>query len=88
MEYLRVRDRHVVAVIEAGSFSNAAEHPHVTQSTVSAEFGFESDLMQGLFDGRPDIGVMYTPQSRPGMVVEKLLTVACPRVRDPGCDST
>lgn len=153
--------RTFLAVIEAGSFSNAAEHLHVTQSTVSArlrtletflgttlfvrnksgtsltpagrqfqrhalllirtveqarhdvgvprgyranitlggrfglwedlllrwlgvmrrtlpdvsvraEIGFESDLMQGLIDGRLDIGVMYTPQSRPGMVVEKL----------------
>ena len=40
--------------------------------SVRAEIGFESDLMQGLIDGRLDIGVMYTPQSRPGMVVEKL----------------
>lgn len=41
--------------------------------SVRAEIGFESDLMQGLVDGRLDIGVMYTPQSRPGLTVEKLL---------------
>lgn len=37
------------------------------------EIGFESDLMQGLVEGRLDIGVMYTPQSRPGLKVEPLL---------------
>lgn len=37
-----------------------------------AEIGFEPDLMQGLVDGRLDVGVMYTPQSRPGLVVERL----------------
>ena len=35
--------------------------------------GFEDDLMQGLIDGNIDIGVMYTPQSRPGLRVEPLL---------------
>jgi DNA-binding transcriptional LysR family regulator len=40
---------------------------------VRAEIGFEEDLMQGLVEGRLDIGVMYTPQSRPGLVVERLL---------------
>ena len=29
--------------------------------------------MQGLVEGRLDIGVMYTPQSRPGLRVEQLL---------------
>ena len=29
--------------------------------------------MQRLAEGRIDMGVMYTPQSRPGLVVEKLL---------------
>jgi DNA-binding transcriptional LysR family regulator len=38
-----------------------------------AEIGFEADLMQGLVEGRLDIGVMYTPQSRPGLKVEQLL---------------
>lgn len=40
---------------------------------VRAEIGFEEDLMLGLVDGRIDIGVMYTPQSRPGLSVEPLL---------------
>jgi len=41
--------------------------------SVRAEIGFEDDLMQGLVEGRVDIGVMYTPQSRPGLTVERLL---------------
>jgi hypothetical protein len=40
---------------------------------VRAEIGFEEDLMQGLVEGRIDIGVMYTTQSRPGLIVERLL---------------
>lgn len=40
--------------------------------SVRAEIGFEDDLMQGLVEGRLDIGVMYTPQSRPGLKVEQL----------------
>lgn len=40
---------------------------------VRIEIGFEPDLMQGLVEGRLDIGVMYTPQSRPGLKVEPLL---------------
>ena len=40
---------------------------------VRAEIGLEADLMQGLVEGRLDIGVMYTPQSRPGLKVEPLL---------------
>lgn len=39
-----------------------------------AEVGFEPDLMQGLIDGRLDIGLMYTPQNRPGLRVEHLFT--------------
>jgi DNA-binding transcriptional LysR family regulator len=35
-----------------------------------AEIGFEADLMQGLIDGRIEIGAMYTPQARPGLIVE------------------
>ncbi|MCY1355588.1 LysR substrate binding domain protein [compost metagenome] len=34
---------------------------------------FEDELIQGLVEGRTNIGVMYTPQSRPGLVVEPLL---------------
>jgi DNA-binding transcriptional LysR family regulator len=38
-----------------------------------AEIGLEEELMLGLVEGRVDIGVMYTPQSRPGLSVEQLL---------------
>jgi DNA-binding transcriptional LysR family regulator len=41
--------------------------------SVRAEIGFEEDLMHGLVEGRIDLGVMYTPQSRPGLIVERLL---------------
>jgi len=41
--------------------------------SVRAEIGFEADLMHGLVEGRLDIGVMYTPQSRPALKVEPLL---------------
>src|SRR3546814_1109765 len=40
--------------------------------SVRAEIGLEADLMPGLVEGRLDIGVMYTPQSRPGLKVEPL----------------
>lgn len=40
---------------------------------VRALIGFEADLMEGLAEGRTDIGVMYTPQARPGLTVERLL---------------
>ena len=36
------------------------------------EIGFEADIMQGLIEGTVDIGVMYTPTSRSGLVVEAL----------------
>ena len=36
------------------------------------EIGFEADIMQGLIEGTTDIGVMYTPTSRAGLVVEPL----------------
>jgi DNA-binding transcriptional LysR family regulator len=39
---------------------------------VRALVGFEEDLMQALIEGRADIGVMYTPQARPGLRVEML----------------
>lgn len=35
--------------------------------------GFEEGLMQQLVDGSVDLGIMYTPQSRPGLSVEALL---------------
>lgn len=40
--------------------------------SVRAEIGLEAEIMQGLVEGRVDIGVMYTPQSRPGLRVERL----------------
>lgn len=36
------------------------------------EIGFEADIMQGLIEGTVDVGVMYTPTSRPGLTVEAL----------------
>ena len=35
---------------------------------VRALIGFESDLMDALLEGRADVGVMYTPQARPGRI--------------------
>jgi DNA-binding transcriptional LysR family regulator len=60
---------------------------------VRALIGFEEELMQALIEGRANIGVMYTPQSRPGLTVELLLeeqlvmvsTRAEPQ-REPGTD--
>jgi DNA-binding transcriptional LysR family regulator len=40
--------------------------------SIRVESGLEPELMQGLIEGRIDIGVMYTPQSRPGLKVEHL----------------
>ncbi len=37
-----------------------------------AQMGFSDSLMQGLIDGVLDLGVMYTPQGRPGFQVEML----------------
>ena len=48
-----------------------AQAPDVS---LRAVIGFEADLMQGLVEGHLDIAVMYTPQSRPGLKVEPLLT--------------
>lgn len=36
------------------------------------EVGFEGGIMQGLVQGTVDIGVMYTPESRPGLGIERL----------------
>ena len=44
-------------------------HPEIS---IRAESALEPELMQGLVEGRIDIGVMYTPQSRPGLKVEQL----------------
>ncbi|VIO67479.1 LysR family transcriptional regulator [Bradyrhizobium ivorense] len=40
--------------------------------SIRAESALEPELMQGLVEGRIDVGVMYTPQSRPGLKVEHL----------------
>jgi len=40
---------------------------------VRAMIGFEEDLMQALVEGRVNIGIMYTPQARPGLSIELLL---------------
>ncbi len=39
---------------------------------IRIESGLEPEIMRGLVEGRIDIGVLYTPQSRPGLKVEKL----------------
>lgn len=44
-------------------------HPSIA---IRAESGLEPEIMSGLIEGRLDIGVMYAPQSRPGLKVEKL----------------
>lgn len=51
------------------------------------EIGFEADIMQGLIEGTVDIGAMYTPVTRPGLVIERLfdetlLLVASPRASE------
>lgn len=40
---------------------------------IRAEVGLSDGLMRQLAEGLLDIGVMYSPQSRPGLVTEKLL---------------
>lgn len=40
--------------------------------SISSEIGFEEDLMRRLIEGTLDIGLMYTPQHSPGLVVEHL----------------
>jgi DNA-binding transcriptional LysR family regulator len=46
-----------------------ASNPEIS---IRAESALEPELMHGLIEGRIDIGVMYTPQSRPGLKVEQL----------------
>jgi DNA-binding transcriptional LysR family regulator len=46
-----------------------ASNPEIS---IRAESALEPEIMQGLVEGRIDIGVMYTPQSRPGLKVEQL----------------
>lgn len=47
-----------------------ADHPSVSYR---AEIGFEPELMQGLVDGRIDIGIMFTPQRRPNLKLSAFL---------------
>ena len=44
----------------------------VPDVSLRLELGFEEGIMQGLVQGTVDIGVMYTPESRPGLSVEHL----------------
>ena len=47
---------------------------HRSNPTISIriESGLEPEIMQGLIEGRLDIGVMYTPQIRPGLQIQQL----------------
>src|SRR5689334_21640914 len=65
----------------------------VPDVAVRALIGFEEELMQRLIEGRANIGVMYTPQARPGLTVELLLEEQLVMVstrdepqREPGSD--
>ncbi len=40
--------------------------------SIRSEIGFEDDLMRRLIEGTLDIGLMYTPNHAPGLVVEHL----------------
>jgi DNA-binding transcriptional LysR family regulator len=44
-------------------------HPDIS---LRLDVGFEEGIMQGLVQGTVDIGVMYTPESRPGLGIEPL----------------
>lgn len=44
----------------------------VPDVSLRLELGFEEGIMHGLVQGIIDIGVLYTPESRPGLVVEHL----------------
>lgn len=44
----------------------------VPDVSLRLELGFEDAIMQGLVQGTIDIGVMYTPERRPGLAVEHL----------------
>jgi LysR family transcriptional regulator, flagellar master operon regulator len=50
----------------------AALRSHAPHVAVRAEVGFEESLMQALIEGRLDLGVMYTPEHRPGLTVQRL----------------
>ena len=39
---------------------------------IRGEIGFEEDLMRGLIEGTLDVGLMYSPNHSPGLIVEHL----------------
>lgn len=45
-------------------------------TSLRMEIGFEEDIMQGLIQGTVDIGLMYTPENRPGLGIERLFDEA------------
>jgi len=47
-------------------------HQSSPSIAIRAESGLDAEIMRALIEGRIDIGVLYTPQSRPGLKVEKL----------------
>lgn len=51
---------------------------------IRAEVGVSDGLMRQLAEGLLDIGVMYSPQSRPGVTIEKLLEERLVMVATPG----
>ena len=44
----------------------------LTDVALRCEIGFEEDLMRRLVEGTLDVGIMYTPNQSPGLVVEQL----------------
>lgn len=46
-----------------------ATHPDIS---LQLEVGFEEDIMQALLQGIVDVGVLYTPETRPGLGIERL----------------
>ena len=46
-----------------------ATHPDIS---LRLEIGFEEDIMQGVIQGSVDVGVLYTPENRPGLGIERL----------------
>ena len=46
----------------------------VPDVAIRAEVGLSDGLMRQLMDGTIDIAIMYTPQSRPGFVIEELMS--------------
>lgn len=46
-----------------------ASHPDIS---LRLEAGFEEDIMQSVVQGSVDVGVLYTPENRPGLGIERL----------------